>query len=53
MMRFKPSYDERKLSSNQLAGAAAGWQSQVIEMTQVVLRRRSGSAPGSLGRLAP
>ena len=29
--------------SNEIAGAAAGWKSQVIEMTQVVLSRRSGS----------
>jgi hypothetical protein len=29
---------------NKIAGAAAGWKSQLIEMSQVVLSRRSGSA---------
>jgi hypothetical protein len=29
---------------DEIAGAAAGWKSQVIETIQVVLGRRSGSA---------
>lgn len=32
------------MTANRTAGAAAGRQSQVIEITQVVLGRRSGSA---------
>jgi hypothetical protein len=28
----------------QIAGSAAGWNSQVVDMTQVVLNRMSGSA---------
>jgi hypothetical protein len=31
---------------NQTARAAAGWKSRVIEMTQFVLIRRSGSLHG-------
>jgi hypothetical protein len=31
-----------KAKSPKIAGAAAGWKSQVIETTQVVLSRRSG-----------
>jgi hypothetical protein len=29
---------------NQIAGAVAWWTSRVVEMTQVVLSRRAGSA---------